>query len=55
VGRGREGEGMDDPPHFELATGLEANRKSYVACRMAPVLVTLNHLEGHCRPFQLQC
>ena len=35
--------------------------KSYVAYRMAPVLVTLNDLKGHyprsfpvCRPFQVQ-
>ena len=39
----------------------KTNRKSYMAYRMAPVLLTLDDLEGHfprsfplCRPFQVQ-
>ena len=32
---------------YETYFQWKTTRKSYVACRMAPVLVTLNDLEGH--------
>ena len=37
------------PKRYKIATYFQwkTNSKSYVACRMAPVLLTLNDLEGH--------